>query len=159
MKKSNPRVIGLDVHRDGFAGAILEGREAGSAQVLSTSTRANSHPLRVHACLDFISVIRNARVSGAIVEGVLIADLLTDQDKVIRRRAPVNLVGRNVAAAVVRRDPLQVRGEVVTSSRRTSRLRRHRLDGIELGKQSLPTRLPRVPAGSEGGPESLSLPA
>jgi transposase len=39
MKKSNPRVIGLDVHPDSFAGAILEGREAGSAQVLSTSTR------------------------------------------------------------------------------------------------------------------------
>ena len=39
MKKSNPRVIGLDVHPDSFAGAILEGREAGSAQVLTTSTR------------------------------------------------------------------------------------------------------------------------
>lgn len=39
MKKSNPRVVGLDVHPDSFAGAILEGNEAGSARVLSTSTR------------------------------------------------------------------------------------------------------------------------
>lgn len=35
MKKSNARVVGLDVHPDSFAGAILEGREAGSAKVLS----------------------------------------------------------------------------------------------------------------------------
>ena len=39
MKKSNQRIVGLDVHPDSFAGAILEGREAGSAKVLSTSTR------------------------------------------------------------------------------------------------------------------------
>jgi hypothetical protein len=39
MKKSNQRVIGLDVHPDSFAGAILEGRDPASAKVLSTSTR------------------------------------------------------------------------------------------------------------------------
>lgn len=39
MKKSKQRIVGLDVHPDNFAGAILEGREAGSAQVLSSSTR------------------------------------------------------------------------------------------------------------------------
>ena len=39
MKKSNQRVIGLDVHPDSFAGAILEGRDPASAKVLRTSTR------------------------------------------------------------------------------------------------------------------------
>ncbi len=39
MKKSNQRVIGLDVHPDSFAGAILEGRDPASAKVVSTSTR------------------------------------------------------------------------------------------------------------------------
>ena len=39
MRKSNQRVVGLDVHPDSFAGAILEGNEAGSAKVVSTSTR------------------------------------------------------------------------------------------------------------------------
>jgi hypothetical protein len=39
MRQSNARVIGLDVHPDSFAGAILEGSDAGSARVLSTSTR------------------------------------------------------------------------------------------------------------------------
>ncbi len=39
MKKSNPRSVGLDVHPDSLAGAILAGRDPASAQVLSTSTR------------------------------------------------------------------------------------------------------------------------
>ena len=39
MRKSNQRVVGLDVHPDSFAGAILEGRDPGSARVLSSSTR------------------------------------------------------------------------------------------------------------------------
>ena len=39
MKKSNPRVVGLDVHPDSFAGAILAGRDPGSAQIVHTSTR------------------------------------------------------------------------------------------------------------------------
>jgi bifunctional UDP-N-acetylglucosamine pyrophosphorylase/glucosamine-1-phosphate N-acetyltransferase len=39
MSKSNPRIVGLDVHPDSFAGAILAGRDPASAQVLSTSRR------------------------------------------------------------------------------------------------------------------------
>jgi len=39
MKRSNQRVVGLDVHPDGFAGAILEGADGLSARVLSTSRR------------------------------------------------------------------------------------------------------------------------
>jgi len=39
MSKSNQRVVGLDVHPDSFAGAILEGRDPMSAKVLSSSTR------------------------------------------------------------------------------------------------------------------------
>jgi len=39
MSKSNQRVVGLDVHPDSFAGAILAGRDPAGAQVLSTSTR------------------------------------------------------------------------------------------------------------------------
>ncbi len=41
MKKSNPRVVGLDVHPDSFAGAILAGRDPASARVLGTSTRVD----------------------------------------------------------------------------------------------------------------------
>ena len=39
MRRSNSRIVGVDVHPDSFAGAILEGSEAGNARVLSTSTR------------------------------------------------------------------------------------------------------------------------
>lgn len=39
MSKEKGRVVGLDVHPDSFAGAVMEGREPGSAQVVSTSTR------------------------------------------------------------------------------------------------------------------------
>ncbi len=39
MKQSNRRVIGLDVHPDSFAGAILAGSDPRSAQVVSTSRR------------------------------------------------------------------------------------------------------------------------
>ena len=39
MKQSNQRIVGLDVHPDSFAGAILAGRDPASARVLSTSTR------------------------------------------------------------------------------------------------------------------------
>ena len=39
MSKSNQRVVGLDVHPDSFAGAILAGRDPARARVLSTSTR------------------------------------------------------------------------------------------------------------------------
>lgn len=39
MSKSNQRVIGLDVHPDSFAGAIVVGSDPGSARVVSTSRR------------------------------------------------------------------------------------------------------------------------
>ena len=41
MKQSNQRIVGLDVHPDSFAGAILAGRDPASARVLSTSTRVD----------------------------------------------------------------------------------------------------------------------
>ena len=39
MTKKRGRVVGLDVHPDSFAGAVVEGSDPASAQVLSTSTR------------------------------------------------------------------------------------------------------------------------
>src|SRR5205809_2090 len=39
MTKNKGRVVGLDVHPDSFAGAVVEGRDPASAMVLSTSTR------------------------------------------------------------------------------------------------------------------------
>src|SRR6266478_1439969 len=39
MIKKRGRVVGLDVHPDSFAGAVVEGSDPASAQVLSTSTR------------------------------------------------------------------------------------------------------------------------
>src|SRR5882762_12036287 len=45
MNKSNPRVVGLDVHPDSFAGAILAGRDPASARVLSTATRVELQAL------------------------------------------------------------------------------------------------------------------
>src|SRR5436190_4827899 len=39
MKRSNQRVVGLDVHPDSFAGAILSGTDPWKARVESTSTR------------------------------------------------------------------------------------------------------------------------
>jgi transposase len=39
MSKKRGRVIGLDVHPDSFAGAVVEGSDPARAQVLSTSTR------------------------------------------------------------------------------------------------------------------------
>ena len=40
MSRSNEeRVVGLDVHPDSFAGAIVEGRDPGTARVVSSSTR------------------------------------------------------------------------------------------------------------------------
>jgi transposase len=39
MKRSNGRIVGLDVHPDSFAGAILEGRDPWQARVVSTSRR------------------------------------------------------------------------------------------------------------------------
>jgi transposase len=45
MSKKPGRVIGLDVHPDSFAGAIVEGSDPGSAQVVSTSTRVELEQL------------------------------------------------------------------------------------------------------------------
>lgn len=45
MKKKRGRVIGLDVHPDSFAGAILEGSHPARARVLSTSTRVELQQL------------------------------------------------------------------------------------------------------------------
>src|SRR5438067_11144204 len=39
MSKRRGRVVGLDVHPDSFAGAVVQGQDPGSAQVLSTSRR------------------------------------------------------------------------------------------------------------------------
>ena len=39
MNKTTSRVIGLDIHPDSFAAAILEGRDPASARILSSSTR------------------------------------------------------------------------------------------------------------------------
>src|ERR1700746_3510888 len=39
MTKNKGRVVGLDVHPDSFAGAVVEGRDPASAAVSSTSTR------------------------------------------------------------------------------------------------------------------------
>jgi transposase len=39
MEVNNSRIVGLDVHPDSFAGAILEGRDPWQARVVSTSTR------------------------------------------------------------------------------------------------------------------------
>lgn len=41
MSKSKPRVVGLDVHPDSFAGAILAGRDPGTAQIVHSSTRVD----------------------------------------------------------------------------------------------------------------------
>ena len=39
MMKTRGRVVGLDVHPDNFAGAVVEGTDPASVQVLSSSTR------------------------------------------------------------------------------------------------------------------------
>ena len=45
MIKKRGRVVGLDVHPDNFAGAVVEGTDPASAQVLSTSTRVELEQL------------------------------------------------------------------------------------------------------------------
>src|SRR5262245_3997944 len=45
MEKTRGRVVGLDVHPDSFAGAVMEGTDPLSAQVLSTSTRVQLEQL------------------------------------------------------------------------------------------------------------------
>ena len=45
MNKKKGRVVGLDVHPDSFAGAVVEGSDPASAQVLSTSRRVELEQL------------------------------------------------------------------------------------------------------------------
>src|SRR5437773_3430039 len=45
MMKNKGRVVGLDVHPDSFAGAVVEGRDPASAVVSSTSTRVELEQL------------------------------------------------------------------------------------------------------------------
>lgn len=49
MAKKKGRVIGLDVHPDSFAGAVVEGSDPGSARVLSTSSRVELKQLEAWA--------------------------------------------------------------------------------------------------------------
>lgn len=49
MKRSKPRVVGLDVHPDSFAGAILEGSDPWRARVVSTSRRVELRELEAWA--------------------------------------------------------------------------------------------------------------
>src|SRR5882757_10605564 len=45
MIKTRGRVIGLDVHPDSFAGAVVEGTDPAQARVLSSSTRVELEQL------------------------------------------------------------------------------------------------------------------
>jgi hypothetical protein len=45
MTKNKGRVVGLDVHPDSFAGAIVEGSDPAQARVLSSSTRVQLEQL------------------------------------------------------------------------------------------------------------------
>ena len=45
MTKNKGRVVGLDVHPDSFAGAVVKGSNPASAEVLSTSTRVELEQL------------------------------------------------------------------------------------------------------------------
>ena len=45
MTKNKGRVVGLDVHPDSFAGAVVEGSDPAQARVLSTSTRVELEQL------------------------------------------------------------------------------------------------------------------
>lgn len=60
MRKKRGRVIGLDVHPDSFAGAIVEGSDPASAQVLSTSTRVELEQLEQWA-------LRHTRTQDTLV--------------------------------------------------------------------------------------------
>ena len=60
MIKKRGRVVGLDVHPDSFAGAVVEGSDPASAQVLSTSTRVELERLEQWA-------LRHARTDDMLV--------------------------------------------------------------------------------------------
>src|SRR5213595_2183136 len=56
MTKNKGRVVGLDVHPDSFAGAVVQGRDPANAMVLRTSTRVELERLeewaRRHTCTE-----------------------------------------------------------------------------------------------------------
>ena len=60
MIKTRGRVVGLDVHPDSFAGAVVEGTDPASAQVLSTSTRVELEQLEQWA-------LRHTRTEDTLV--------------------------------------------------------------------------------------------
>jgi transposase len=60
MIKNRGRVIGLDVHPDSFAGAVVEGNDPASARVLSTSTRVELEQLEQWA-------LRHTRAEDTLV--------------------------------------------------------------------------------------------
>lgn len=72
MSKSNRRVIGLDVHPDSFAGAILEGSDPGSARVVSTSRRVELGELEKwterHTSKDDVLVLEASGNAFAVAE-------------------------------------------------------------------------------------------
>ena len=51
MTKNQGRVVGLDVHPDSFAGAVVAGSDPARAQVLSTSTRVELERLEHRRCV------------------------------------------------------------------------------------------------------------
>ena len=60
MIKKRGRVIGLDVHLDSFAGAVVEGRDPARAKVSSTSTRVELERLEQWA-------LRHTRTEDTLV--------------------------------------------------------------------------------------------
>jgi hypothetical protein len=60
MIKKRGRVVGLDVHPDSFAGAVVEGSDPASAQVSSTSTRVELERLEQWA-------LRHTRTEDTLV--------------------------------------------------------------------------------------------
>src|SRR5258705_11627464 len=60
MSKKRGRVVGLDVHPDSFAGAVVEGGDAASAQVMGSSTRVELEQLEQWA-------LRHTRKEDALV--------------------------------------------------------------------------------------------
>ena len=60
MIKKRGRVVGLDVHPDSFAGAVVEGSDPASAQVSSTSRRVELERLEQWA-------LRHTRTEDTLV--------------------------------------------------------------------------------------------
>jgi hypothetical protein len=60
MIKRRGRVVGLDVHPDSFAGAVVEGSDPASAQVSSSSTRVELEQLEQWA-------LRHTRTEDTLV--------------------------------------------------------------------------------------------